>query len=106
MGRERLPARRRSLLLRVVYRGTHYHVRIGLYADGRLGELFSYGDKVGSDRRREMDDACVCVSVALQWGADIHELAASMGRDGDDTPASALGAVIDGAARAMKDTAE
>jgi len=102
VGRERLPARRRSLLLRVVYRGTHYHVRIGLYADGRLGELFSYGDKIGSDRRREMDDACVCVSVALQWGADIHELAESMGRDGCEAPASALGAVIDCAATEMK----
>ena len=80
----------------------HYHIRCGLYDNNMLCEVFAYGNKVGSDRRREMDDACVVVSLALQLGADISDIAASMGRDGDDTPASALGAVIDCAATEMK----
>ena len=100
--RERPPDRRRSFLSRIDFRDTHYHVRCGLYPDGRLCEVFAYGDKAGSDRRREIDDACVIVSLAVQWGADINDIALSMGRDGDYTPASALGAVIDCAARAMR----
>lgn len=103
MTRERPPNRRRSFLERIDYGGTHYHVRAGLYPDGRLCEIFAYGDKVGSDRRREMDDGCVIVSLVLQWGADIQDIAASMGRDGDGSPASALGAVIDCAAAAMRE---
>ena len=100
--RERPTDRRRSFLDRIDYNGTHYHVRCGLYDDGRLCEVFAYGAKVGSDRRREIDDACVVVSLALQWGADINDISASMGRDGGNAPASALGAVIDCAARAMR----
>ena len=65
MPRERLPYRRRAIGLTLDYRGNQYDLAIGLYDDGRPGELFASGSKSGSDT---VADLGVLISRALQHG--------------------------------------
>jgi hypothetical protein len=96
MSRERLPLRRPNETLDLVFDGCAYAVTFGLYPDGRVGEVFTHGAKVGSTMARLLDDACVALSLLLQHGVTPERLAASMGRLGDDrAPASIIGALAD-----------
>ena len=96
MTRERLPDRRPSLTSELIFNGTAYAVTVGFYLDGRPGEVFTHGAKVGSTMDAILDDACVLVSLLLQHRIDPASLARSMGRAGDGTtPASILGTLID-----------
>ena len=49
--RERLPNRRRAETHELRYGpdGARFHVTLGFYGDGRPGEVFIHGAKVGSD---------------------------------------------------------
>ena len=96
MSRERLPTRRQAETLDLWHGGQRFHVTIGQYDDGRPGEIFLHGHKVGSDLDLLFDDVAVLVSRLLQYGDDPATLAAGMGRLGDGkTPASIVGAVAD-----------
>ncbi len=82
MSRAELPTRRESVLQNFEHEGPDgsvrtYTVGIGLYPDGRLGELFLDGMKAGSDAQTLMDDAAVSVSRNLQHGDDPRKLAAA-----------------------------
>jgi hypothetical protein len=78
-----------------------YSVTIGFdLASGRIGEVFTHGAKVGSAMDGILDDACIGLSLLLQYGVEPAALAASMGRLGDGkTPASIIGALTDLLAR-------
>lgn len=83
MSREELPFRRESVLQTFEHedpdgKSRKYTVGVGLYPDGRLGEIFLDGMKVGSDAQTLMDDAAVSVSRNLQHGDDPRRLAAAM----------------------------
>lgn len=82
---------------------TEYSVTVGYYLDGRPGEVFANGAKVGSAMRALLEDACVVVSLALQHGIEPAELAHSMGRapasGGETAPASIIGAIAEVLAR-------
>ena len=69
--RRRLPNRRPNETIGLIFEGSRYYVSIGYFADGRPGEVFCHGSKVGS-------------GVAL---------AHSMGQLGDGAPASIIGAL-------------
>ena len=99
MTRRRLPDRRRAETLDLEFDGMHFAVTVGFYLDGRPGEVFTHGAKVGSTMDGLLDDACVVVSRLLQHDVDAADLGRSMGRLGDDRPASIIGAVVDLAAR-------
>ena len=99
MSRRRLPDRRPAETAVIEFDGMRFAVTIGFYPDGRPGEVFTHGAKVGSAMDGLLDDACVVVSRLLQHGVDPADLALGMGRLGDDRPASVIGAVIDLAAR-------
>jgi len=94
MTRERLPDRRPSQSQDLWFEGQRYHVSVGYYPDGRIGEVFTHGAKVGSNMDRLLDDACVVFSILLQYGVDPKDVAGSMGRRRDG-PASIIGAVAD-----------
>ena len=66
---------------------------IGFFADGHPGEIFCDGAKIGSEMDLLIDDACVALSMLLQYGAEPQALAHSMGRLGDGAPASIIGAL-------------
>ena len=96
MPRQRLPNRRRAVLVTADHRDSAYEVGLGFYDDGTPGELFISGARTGSDIDALVADATVIVSRALQHGDDLADLAKAMGREGDGaTPSSAIGAVLD-----------
>jgi len=96
MTRERLPHRRPGETTEIEFEGTRYAITVGYYLDGRPGEVFTHGAKVGSNMDALLDDACIAVSLLLQHGVEPPRLASSMGRLGDGTkPASVIGALAD-----------
>ena len=93
MTRARLSDRRLNDTAELEFRGVRYAVTIGYYPDGRCGEVFTHGAKVGSDMDAMLDDACVAVSLLIQHGVTPAALASSMGRHADGQPASIIGAL-------------
>ena len=75
--RERLPDTRESITKKfhvTKQDGTDMKVYAiaGMYADGRLGELFLHADKVGSTAHGALDAAAISFSVALQYGIPLR----------------------------------
>ena len=97
MTRTRLPDRRPSLTMQLVYEANTYAVTLGFdVANERVGEVFTHGAKIGSAMDRMLDDICVALSLLLQHGVLPDALASSMGRLGDGaSPASIIGALAD-----------
>jgi len=96
MTRDRLPNRRPNETTTLVFGGMSFAVTIGVFPDGRPGEVFASGAKTGCDLDYLLDDACVALSLLLQHGLSPAALAKSMGRAGDGaTPASIIGALAD-----------
>ena len=93
--RRRLPNRRLNETVNLRFEGQHYHVTVGCFADGRPGEVFCHGGKVGSGMDLLLDDACVALSLLLQHGVEPQALAHSMGRLENGAPASIIGALVD-----------
>lgn len=93
--RERLPDRRGALTASVRHGGETFHVGFGLYPDGRLGEVFVAGGKVGSDLRVAALEAAVALSFALQCGADPDAMRRAMPRTAADEPEGLMGAILD-----------
>ena len=99
-GRKRLPDRRPCETIDVLHAGERYHANIGYYPDGRPGEIFIRGAKVGSDSDAICDDAAVLVSRLLQRGDRLPAIALSLGRHGyAGHPTGLIGAVVDRLAR-------
>ena len=96
MTRERLPGRRPSETADLDFDGARYAVTIGVYPDGRPGEVFTGNAKVGSSMDGLLDDACILVSLLLQNGVEPAALAKTVGRlEGGTAPASVIGAICD-----------
>jgi hypothetical protein len=95
MTRVRLPDRRAAETFVLEHDGTHFMVTIGFYPDGRPGEVFTHGARSGSNMDALLADACVVVSCLIQHGVEPSDLASSMGRLGNASPASVIGAVVD-----------
>ena len=95
MTRLRLPDRRAAETIALEHDSARFMVTIGFYPDGRPGEVFVHGARSGSSMDALLADACVVVSCLIQHGIVPAELARSMGRFGNDRPASVIGAVVD-----------
>lgn len=97
MTRHRLPDRRPSLTINLSYENQNYAVTFGFDArNDRVAEVFTHGAKIGSGMDRLLDDACVALSLLLQYGVEPAAFASSMGRLGDGkSPASVIGALAD-----------
>lgn len=100
MPRERLPDRRPSVTLGLSWHGHAFAVTAGYSPDGHICEVFASGTRTGSDMQRMIDDACVVISLALQFGALPGDLRRSLGSVPDpvagmaETPASVIGAIL------------
>jgi hypothetical protein len=105
MSRSRLPDRREGLVINVTHPGTEFHQRPTTY-DVTIG----FPDGIGANQPREVFIGCnklttamhvaglevaTLISIALQHGATIAELAAAMPRDDANKPQGAAGAVLD-----------
>jgi len=73
--RERLPDERQSVTRKFHIRtpdgDEKIYVHVGLYADGRPGELFLTVDKAGSLARGAIDAVAMSISVGLQHGVPL-----------------------------------
>lgn len=102
--RRRLPTRRPSVTCQIEWQGQAFTVTIGMDPiTGQPLEVFA-GEAKGQ-MLATIGDACVALSLAMQYGAPVAELAKSMGqvpewvlRDGEMAatvrPASPIGAVV------------
>lgn len=102
MSRKTLPQRRPNMTRALVHGGQEFTLTIGFDLDGQPREVFADGTKIGSDMAHIIADACVVISLALQYGCTPEGLPKSLGRvpdtmRGADTylPASVLGVIAD-----------
>jgi ribonucleoside-diphosphate reductase alpha chain len=79
--RERLPDTRESVTRRFeIARPGHrngdlsMYVTVGLYPDGRPGEIFIHSDRTGSFASGALDAVAMCMSIALQHGVPFGPL--------------------------------
>jgi len=75
--RNRLNNRRQVSTVSLVwppFSGSRYHVTVGEYEDGRPGEVWVHGAKVGSEIDALLDDASILMSVLIQVGYDTRVL--------------------------------
>ena len=101
MTRTRLPDRRRNLIRDVAFGSQAFTVCIGYDDTGRPLEVFADGQKTGSAMAAFIDDACIVISIALQYGIAPEALARSLstipvwenGVKGEG-PASPVGAIL------------
>lgn len=96
MNRERLPNRRLCETYEFDRNGLKYTVSYGRQnVGGPIRELFITAGKSGADVEAVMCDASTVVSIALQNHVTPVELAHSITRNQDGTPASPIGEVLD-----------
>lgn len=69
--REVLPPRRRTVSQKIRIAGQTVHYSIGLYPDGRPGELWIEVAKAGAALRNWAGEAAMMVSIALQHGVPL-----------------------------------
>ncbi len=74
--RRRLPDTRRGVTHKFSVAGHEGYVNVGLYDDGRPGELFITMAKEGSTIGGLMDSLGTAISVALQYGVPVESLVA------------------------------
>lgn len=70
--REALPDRRRSWTRHVRIDGHSFYMGVGLYEDGRLGEIWLDTAKDGTFLRGVMGDLARTISIMLQCGAGVE----------------------------------
>ncbi len=96
MNRRRLPQRRRSENVVFEHGSLKYTATFGYFEDGSLGEVFvNTNGKVGSEADITASDGAVAISIALQYGASLDTLRASMRRNADGSPQGPLAAALD-----------
>lgn len=101
MGRERLPNRRQNETVCLRHGGQEFAVTIGYDGGGKPKEVFAGAAKSGTAMSHILADACVIISLALQYGAEPEDITKSLGRVPDldrgkraDKPASVLGEIL------------
>lgn len=95
-GRKKLPNRRPNATVMAEWQGHGFTVTVGFDAAGSVREVFANHAK--GDMAATLADECVVISIALQWGVPVADLAKSLGTvpawpDGT-APASPIGTII------------
>ncbi|MGY8665717.1 hypothetical protein Q3C01_25620 [Bradyrhizobium sp. UFLA05-109] len=92
-----LPLRRRAETFEISFGGLNrgYAVTLGFYDDGVPGEVSISGGRSGEAVEAIARDGAVLLSLALQYGAQIENMASAITRDSQGQPLSIIGAVID-----------
>jgi hypothetical protein len=93
--RDRLPNRRLSLTFDIDAGGLHYSATVGFHENGRIGEIFIDGRKIGSAADAAARDSAITASIALQFGADIETIRKALCRDACGKAVGPLGAALD-----------
>jgi hypothetical protein len=93
--RERLPERREGETFSFEHWCRPWSVTVGLYPDGRVGEVFMQSGKSGEQMETLAHDAAVIMSIALQYGAPLEVLAGAITRTASGAPMGPFGALLD-----------
>jgi len=103
--RKILPQRRRAETFTVIHWNQPFVVTVGFYSDNTPGEVFIDSCKTGGDVEAIARDAAVVISLALQNGATVEAIRHAVTRNGNGngTPSSILGAVIDALASSREE---
>src|SRR5579862_1421252 len=72
--REKLPAERRSITHKFSVGGHEGYITVGMYDDGKPGEIFIKMAKEGSTLSGIMDAFALSVSISLQYGVPLRAL--------------------------------
>jgi hypothetical protein len=106
--REKLPARRPTLTVETSWRSHAFSISIGFDYDGRPREMFADAEKPTSDFQAVLADSCIVISIALQFGCTLEELAKSMGStetydagEPVEEPSSPVGHILNAAIQAV-----
>lgn len=87
LARDRLPTERSSVtrvfrLARTRADGreelVHFYFTAGAYADGRVGEVFVKGDKMGSLTSGALDGVATMISLMLQYGIPLEAITSKL----------------------------
>ena len=73
--RQRLPETRKGLVHKFRVGKTKGYIRVGLYPDGSLGEVFLTVDRAGSTLQGLMDSFATLLSLSLQYGIPLAVIA-------------------------------
>jgi hypothetical protein len=93
--RERLPNRRAAETLAFERDNLKYQRTIGLYPDGRIGEIFLSAAHANSLLDVLAHDAAIAVSLALQFGCPLETIRHALKRDSQGRAASPIGEALD-----------
>jgi hypothetical protein len=94
--RNRLANRRNSATSEFRFNEERYHVTYSRYGwFGPIAEVFIVGPKRGSNMDAVSYSVGTTISIALQHGVELTELAHSVCRLEDGMPADIIGAVLD-----------
>jgi hypothetical protein len=93
--REILPNRRACETLEFSRDGVRIKVTVGFRLDGQIGEIFLNADRANSMLDVLLSDAAIIVSIAIQNGATVRQLAHAIKRDVSGLASSPIGAVLD-----------
>jgi hypothetical protein len=95
--RKRLPNRRTSFVTELWFNNERWHISHSRDANGlgRIREVFLNGAKTGSAIADIAYSTGTTISIALQYGTPLEELAHSVCRLPDGSPADLIGAVLD-----------
>lgn len=96
MTRQRLPNRRECETYEFEREGLNYTVSYGRpHQGGPVRELFINAGKSGTNMESIMRDVATAISIALQSKASPEDLAHSITRNPDGSPASPIGQILD-----------
>jgi hypothetical protein len=93
--RDRLPNRRHAETIAFERDGSRYHMTVGYFPDGRVGEVFLNADRADSLLDVLASDAAILTSLALQHGCSLQEITHALKRDSRGVAASPIGAALD-----------
>jgi hypothetical protein len=93
--RDSLPNRRASQNIAFERDNLNYQMTVGLYPDGRTGEVFLNAEHANSLLDVLAHDAAILVSLALQFGCPLETIRHAIKRDSGGTASSPIGAALD-----------
>ena len=93
--RQRLPNRRLAETLAFERDNLKFQMTIGLYPDGRPGELFLNAEHANSLLDVLTHDGAILASLALQYGCPLETIRHALKRDSRGIASSPIGAALD-----------
>jgi hypothetical protein len=101
--RQLLPTRRGHTVLTIEFAGQKYHVGygqeiVGKVVQPRVVEVFADAKRTGSDSQAQLADSCIAISLLLQHGLTMKQIAEAFGESRSEgmasgPPSSILGCI-------------